>query len=107
MQVLEAERSAFVHGASPHCEPVKERRTAQIEELTEKLLVKIHRRLAVAAGGEFPAWSEHKTGTPDPQHRLGSHIEDRVIGVVLQDQGLAGDGGSAANITLANVSADR
>src|SRR5205807_4633648 len=75
--------------------------------LPEKLLVKIHGRFSIAANGEFKAGIEYEAGIAQTQHRLDAYVENRVIGVVLQDQGLAGDGRGTANVALAKVSANR
>src|SRR5579859_8095579 len=96
-----------MNGACSQGDPVEQGRAVQVHELPEKLLVEIHGRFGVAANGELHARIEDEAGIAQAQHRLNPYVENRVISVVLQDQGLAGNGRGAANVALAEVSTDR
>src|SRR6476469_6336793 len=69
MQVLQGERAGLVDRASAHSQPVEKRRSVQIDELAEKLLVHLYGRFRVSPDGEFDARIETDVRVPQAQDR--------------------------------------
>src|SRR5436305_14025027 len=93
--------------ACPQTDPIEERRAGHIYKLPEKVLIEIHRRLRVATDGELNTGIEHKAGISQPHDRRDAYVENRVVGVVPQNQGLAGNGTGGVNVAFLEISTDR
>src|ERR1044071_2239404 len=106
LQVWQSKRSGLVDRASAHDQPVEKRRSVQIQELAEELLVHLNRRFRVSPDGKFEAGIEHDVRVAQMQDRRDSYVEHRVIGVSIYDQRLTGNGDGAAIVADAHVPVD-
>src|SRR5580765_6799955 len=96
-----------MHRAPPHSQPIEKRRSVQIQELAEELLVHLYRRFSITPYGEFKARIEHNVCVTQTQNRGYSNVQDCVVGIAMDDQRFTGNRNCAPVIADAKESIDR